>query len=207
MDTKGEFKFLVVVGAWNRNIFTENWIKKFLLPEDDFTLEISLGSAQAHRVSTDKIRIEFENNKINLIPIQFSIKICEYLIELAVKLSEYLPHTPATGYGINFIFHEDSNTINSELIKICDKDQLISKDIEYIDSQYTHVFKFSEIGKATVKLTVTPAKDKTIFDFNLHTKINDLVEFKESILNIKISEIYTSITNLLSDVYDISLKG
>ena len=187
MNLKDGFKFLVIVGAWNRNIFTDQWIKKFLIPNDDFTLEMTFGPVQSHRISTDKIRIEFENGRISLIPIKFDLEVCESLIELATKLADYLPHTPVSGYGLNLVFEMENQKIDGSLIKICDKDHLISNGIKYIDSQYRHRFKFDSHENFTVNLNVTPSEKICVFDFNFHADIKDLVDFKGSIstLNIK----------------------
>jgi hypothetical protein len=123
MGLKNEFKFLVLAGAWNQNIFTDQWIKKYLIPDDEFVFEVAIGGLiRSHRVSTDTFRIEFENGRISLIPIAFDFDTAELLIEMALKLADYLPHTPVSGYGLNLIFEIEKTKVNKNLIKICDQD-------------------------------------------------------------------------------------
>ncbi|MCF8090129.1 MAG: hypothetical protein K9K63_08705 [Desulfotignum sp.] len=206
MGLKKEFKFLVLVGAWNQNIFTDQWIKKYLIPDDEFVFEVAIGGLiRSHRVSTDKYRIEFENGRISLIPIVFDLEIAELLIEMAVKLADYLPHTPVSGYGLNLVFEIEKTKFNKNLIKICDQDILVNDGIKYLEFQYKHRFKFDKFSNYEITLNVLPSKETCTFDFNYHSKINDLVAFKESIYELNFRELYQSTLDLLNDVYDISI--
>lgn len=206
MGLKNEFKFLVIVGAWNNNIFTEEWIRKYLLPDDEFKIEMAFGPISSHRVSTDKFRIEFEPGRISLVPIKFDIELCDTLIDIGVKLADYLPHTPITGYGLNLVFDIKKQDIDCSLIKICDKDNLISNGINYIDSQYKHRFKLDEFENIIVNLTVIPSDEICTFDFNFHSAAKDLVAFKGSIYELNINKLYGATTNLLEKVYGASFE-
>ncbi|MFO7748512.1 MAG: hypothetical protein R6V54_00315 [Desulfobacteraceae bacterium] len=204
MSLKNEFKFLVIIGAWNNNIFTEQWVKKYLIPDNEFKVEMAFGTVPSHRISTDKFRIEFEPGRISLIPIKFDFELCETLIDIAVKLADYLPHTPITGYGINLVFVFKSQDVENSLIKICDKESFLGySGINYIESQYQHKFKFDEFENYTVNLAVKPSEETCTFDFNFHSEAKDLVEFKGSIYDFDTPKLYKLSMDLLTTVYEV----
>ncbi|MGE0083715.1 MAG: hypothetical protein AB7S75_04780 [Desulfococcaceae bacterium] len=202
MKLMNEFKLLVIVGAWNRNIFSGEWIKKFLLPKDDFFLEVALDNS--HRISSEKIRVEFHNNRINFIPIINDIENYKYISDLSLKIADYLPHTPVFGYGINFIFECDSKKIQTNLIKINDIDKLNECGIIVINSQYKHSVKFDNIP---INIAITAINDNLNFDFNFHSDIRNLTQFKESIYEFPVERLYSIALEIMKNVYMLQLEG
>ncbi|RJP86701.1 MAG: hypothetical protein C4518_13085 [Desulfobacteraceae bacterium] len=198
MELTKEFKLLVIVGAWNRNIFSKEWIKKYLLPKDDFEIEFSLGLDGSHRISLEKIRIEFHNNRINFIPRINSAETYAVISELASKIADYLPHTPVSGFGINFIFQCEKEEIQGDLIKISDVEKLHEHGAHIIGSQHKHNIKIDNIY---VNLTVSTNNEHLYFDFNFHSDIINLTQFKEKIYEFPIEKLYNIASKTIETVY------
>ena len=108
---------LVIVGGWNSRIFTPPWIKKYLFPEEqeDFTIEMpapfSSGfNAQfiSPRISSKEVRILLQENRLSFSPVENKVEHFDRIEELATQLADYLPHTPVTAYGVNFLFTDES---------------------------------------------------------------------------------------------------
>lgn len=68
----------------------------------------------SYRISSKKIRILAQNNRLNFIPRCTDDETFDTIQELAIKAADYLPHTPVTAFGINFVFDD---TINNSLLE------------------------------------------------------------------------------------------
>ncbi len=204
MELSKEFKLLVIVGAWNRNIFTYEWIKKYLLPKEDFTSEVSLGLENSHRISSEKIRIEFHNNRLNFIPIHNDIDTYQMITDLAMKIADYLPHTPVYGYGINFIFECQKTEIQNDLIKICDIEKLDEYGVDILNSQHKHSVKFDNVF---ININISSNNENLNFDFNFHSDIANLIEFKDRIYEFPINKLKQIALEIMKNVYLLELNG
>ncbi len=204
MKIKEEFKILVIVGSWNRAIFQKDWIKRFLLPNEDFLLEFSLNLDGSHRISTNNIRIEFHNNRLNFIPIKNDINTYELISEIAFKIADYLPHTPVIGYGVNFIFEGKSQDIKHDLIKTYDTDKLLDYKATIINSEHKHSIHLDNVS---CNFSISLNNDKLIFGFNFHTDIKDLVQFKEKLDEKPITKLNEIALGIMDNVYNIQPDG
>jgi len=203
MKLTNEFKLLVILGAWNRSIFSKEWIEKYLLPNDEFSIEFSLDLDGSHRVSSSKIRIEFHNNRLNFIPIKNDIETFDLITDLAVKIADYLPHTPVFGYGINFSFESEINASIAQLIKIGDEDRLKENKIEIISSNLGHKLRYNDI---LVNLSIMK-NEKLFFEFNFHTDIVNMTQFKDKIYENNIVSMRNASIEILNSVYDVEIDG
>jgi hypothetical protein len=204
MKLINEFKLLVLVGMWNRRIFSADWIKNYLLPQDDFTIEFSLNLDGSHRISSEKIRIEFHNDRLIFIPKNNNIATYELISDLSIKIADYFPHTPVISYGINFIFECQNSNIQNQLIKISDVDKLNEYGVNIIKSQHKHSVKFNDIF---INITVSINNEKLYFDFNFHSDIKNLAQFKDKIYEFSINKLYRIALEIMKNVYMFQLDG
>lgn len=200
MNLAKEFPLLVIFGAWNRSIFSGEWIKKFLLPKDTFSFEIALDNA--HRITTEKIRIEFHGHRINFIPMANDMETYQDISHLSLKIADYLPHTPVFSYGVNFVFHCKIADVQGDLIKISDVDKLREYDIEVIGSQYKHSVKFNDIP---INIMTSTSNDNLYLEFNFHSNIKDFIEFKEKTNEFPVEKLYAISLEIMKNVYEVQL--
>ena len=127
MILKTDYNALVVVGFWNKGIFNHDWVKRFLLPnEEKLHVEFPINVDVSHRVSSEIIRIYVIGNKLNFIPRNTYDETFEIIQNLAVKTADYLPHTPVTSFGINFLFETtDIDEIPAQLLELNDAEKLM----------------------------------------------------------------------------------
>ena len=200
-------KLLVIVGTWNRNIFSKEWIKKYLLPKDGFTMEFSLDLVGSHRISSKNVNIEFHSNKLNFIPKSDDIEVYEIISGLAVKIADYLPHTPVFGYGINFKFEGNANNIQHGLITTNDVEKLVGYGAQLINSQHRHSVKIDDIDDILVNISITMNNDRLYFDFNFHSDITNLTQFKEKIYTSPIKKLHSIALDIMSNAYQVQIEG
>ena len=201
---------LVIVGGWNRHIFTQDWIKRYLFPKEEFTIDmlVSQGfNAQfiSPRISSKEVEILFQENRLNFNPVENNNENLDRIQELALQLADYLPHTPVTGYGVNFLFTE--NEVSDDLINL-----MRPKDLEKIEQfggsltseQYS---RHLMLNGRTLNITIRFEGESVDFDFNFHFNIRDLVAFKAGILETPILKLRQEAVKFIAKVYSLELEG
>ena len=201
---------LVIVGGWNRHIFTQDWIKRYLFPKEEFTIDmlVSQGfNAQfiSPRISSKEVEILFQENRLNFNPVENNNENLDRIQELALQLADYLPHTPVTGYGVNFLFTE--NEVSNDLINL-----MRPKDLEKIEQfggsltseQYS---RHLMLNGRTLNITIRFEGESVDFDFNFHFNIRDLVAFKAGILETPILKLRQEAVKFIAKVYSLELEG
>ena len=205
---------LVILGGWNAHIFNPDWIRRYLFDgkkeklEVDILTELPYGfnpEYASQRVSSKEVRIQLQGNKLSLSPIENRDKYFKKTEEIALLLADYLPHTPVSGFGMNFVFTE--NRVSEGLKNIVrpkDLSKIEKFGASLIGQQYTRSFELdSMILNFTIEL-----KDKRItFKLNFHTEISDLVEFKTKIYETSVLEMKEKAVEFIVSVYDLELKG
>jgi len=201
---------LVIVGGWNRHIFTQDWIKRYLFPKEEFTIDmlVSQGfNAQfiSPRISSKEVEILFQENRLNFNPVENKNENFDRIQDLALQLANYLPHTPVTAYGVNFLFTE--NQVSGDLINL-----IRPRDLEKIEQfggsltneQYTRGLV---LNGRILNITIKLEGEKVTFDLNFHFNIRNLVEFKAGISEISILELKQEAIQFITEIYGLELEG
>lgn len=214
MKLDSSFSGLVIVGGWNGHIFNPNWIKRYLFPAEDEQLTIDIHAQfpqgfdpqfVSPRISSKEVTILLQGNKLNFTPVKNKDENFDRIQDLALQLADYLPHTPVSGYGVNFLFVEDY--VSEDLVNL-----IRPKDLEEIEQfgasltseEYTRCL---ELNERTLNFTVGLENEKATFKFNFHSKINDLVAFKAGISKTSILELKQAATQFIAGIYNLELKG
>lgn len=169
---------IVIVGGWNKMIFNKEWVGKYLFPNDDLLLEVNFSYPGSHRISNKKVRIEIFNDKIIFIPIVITSESYELIEELANKTIDYLPHTPANNYGINFIYENESSEVFPDILN---GDFNIIKEGVPIQVKKSYAFNYNLGPKELNIILKETSEKKFIISFNYHYKLKILTDFKGSI--------------------------
>ena len=203
---------LVIVGGWNRHIFTQDWIKRYLFPgeQDKFTIDMMVAQGfntqfVSPRILSKEVEILFQENRLNFNPVENKNENFDRIQKLALKLADYLPHTPVTAYGVNFLFTE--NQVSGDLINL-----IRPRDLEKIEKfggsltseQYTHHLM---LNGRDLNVTTRREGGKVTFDLNFHFNISDLVEFKAGISETSILELKQEAIQFITHVYSLELEG
>lgn len=214
MKLDQSFSGLVIVGGWNSHIFNPNWIKRYLFPAEDekLTIDIQAQFPQGFnpqfvspRISSKDVRILLQGNKLNFIPVKDEDENLNLIQDLALQLAHYLPHTPVSGYGVNFLFTEDH--VSEDLINL-----IRPKDLEEIEQfgasltgeEYTRRLVLNE---HPLNFTIGLEGKKVTFKFNFHFKIGNLAAFKGKIAETSILELKQKAVEFLAEIYDTELEG
>lgn len=203
---------LVIVGGWNRHIFTQDWIKRYLFPaeQDKFTIDMMVAqgfNAQfvSPRILSKEVEILFQENRLNFNPVENKNENFDRIQELALKLADYLPHTPVTAYGVNFLFTENEIIEDlTNLIRPRDLEKIKKFGGSLTSEQYTHHLM---LNGRNLNVTTRREGEKVTFDLNFHFNISDLVEFKAGISETSILELKQEAIQFITHVYSLELEG
>ena len=201
---------LVIVGGWNRYIFTQDWIKRYLFPEEEFKIDMLVSqdfNAQfiSPRILSKEVELLFQENRLNFNPVENNNENLDRIQEIALQLADYLPHTPVTGYGVNFLFTE--NEVSDDLINL-----IRPRDLEKIEQfggsltgeQYNrHLMLNGRILNTIIRLD----GESVDFDLNFHFNIRDLVGFKSGISETPILELKQEAAQFITEIYNLELEG
>lgn len=173
------------------------------MPDKALTVEYPLNFDGSPRTSSDCISIAVVNDRLIFVAENNEDATLELVQELAGKVADYLPHTPVTSFGMNFIFEEKANDSLKALLELSDVGRLEAHKVSIQDTKYVHRFK---LNTKIVNLTVS-AKDETFsFNLNFHFELKTLTEFKEVISTNTILDLKTEAISLMTDVYDLELN-
>lgn len=205
---------LVIVGGWNAHIFNPDWIGRYLFDgkkgelKVDILTELPYGfnpEFASQRVSSKEVRIQLQGNKLSLSPMENKDKYFKRIEEIALLLADYLPHTPVSGFGVNFVFTE--NKVSEDLKNIIrpkDLGKIESFGASLISQQYTRSLEFNDI---TLNFTIELKDKKVTYKLNFHTEISDLVQFKTRISETSVLALKEKAVEFIVSVYDLELKG
>lgn len=203
---------LVIVGGWNRHIFTQDWIKRYLFPgeKEKFTIDMMVAQGfntqfVSPQISSKEVEILFQENRLNFNPVENKNENFDRIQDLALQLAHYLPHTPVTAYGVNFLFTEE--TASGDLINL-----IRPRDLEKIEQfggsltneQYTRGLV---LNGRILNITIKLEGEKVSFDLNFHFNIRNLVEFKAGISEISILELKQEAIQFITEIYGLELEG
>ncbi len=205
---------LVILGGWNAHIFNPDWIRRYLFDgkkeelKADILTELPYGFSPqfvSQRVSSKEVRIQLQGNKLSLSPIENKDKYFKRTEEIALLLADYLPHTPVSGFGMNFVFTE--NRVSEEMKNIVrpkDLSKIEKFGASLIDQQYTRSL---ELDSMILNFTIELKDKRTTFKLNFHTDIRDLAQFKTKISETSVLTMKEKAVEFIVSVYNLELKG
>ena len=169
------FDTLVVLGAWNKHIFSEKWIQENILEKEwQYSVLYPMNTIGSLKFSLKNIDFFIMGERL-----VFQIKntdetTYQEIVKIARKIFQKLIHTPVSAIGINFLLkstHTESQLPDNEKLI-----QTIGKDIT--TSEITRSFALS--SQETLNLKIEFQSECSMLNFNFNYQIESIQE----ILNI-----------------------
>ena len=205
---------LVILGGWNAHIINPDWIRRYLFDGNNEKLKVDILAElpysfnpqfAAQRISSKEIKIQLQGNKLSISPIGNKDKNFKRIEEIALLLADYLPHTPVSGFGVNFVFTDNnmSEDLNN-IIRQKDLGKIEKFGASLISQQYTRSF---ELDSRTLNLTIEIKGKRVTFKLNFHSDIHDLVQFKTEISEVSVLKLKQKAAEFISEIYSLELIG
>lgn len=160
---------LVIIGAWNRAIFSQDWVMKNLLSDaKNVKIEYPINGIGSLRFSTEDISFFIFGERLIFKALNSKEQTFRTIISIARQLLRLLSHTPISALGINFVYKTDSlNIFNSfdDTKKLVD---FIGREIN--SQELTRSFSLDEV--LTLNLKMQSNDKQSIIDFNYNYTVN-----------------------------------
>lgn len=164
----------VFLGAWNRAIFSPNWIALHLFgyPEgEEVAAREVVETVEAKKMSVQKKAIYFEsvgivatNSRIEIFVNDLEPQTIEKAEHAALSMIQTLPHTPLGPFGVNFAFFERDADI--DLLDLLTANDKVDSHYEVVSQEFTTGIRIDDNVVCNLRRSVT-GSDVT-FDFNFH---------------------------------------
>ena len=210
MEFGKDYSALVIIGSWNKDIFTEDWIKTHIFTEEDkeFKLEhLVYKNLQMQFVrpiiTFDDVQLIILENKLVFNLLEVDDHNLELIQDLSIKLADKLSHTPVSSYGVNFIINEnqpDEGLLNS--MRSSDLEKLKMSGIAIGAEEYSRRLILDE---KTLNFTTRIENNQVVFDSNFDFGIQDLSEFKEKISQNTILQLKQEAIQFINQTYGVKL--
>jgi hypothetical protein len=207
MNLQQDRHVLVLVGGWNANIvLNPKWVKKYLLPgEDKIRLELKLEPSQTFSpcLTAGDVKISLFGSRL-CFSTTAPEPIFHQIQDLACKLADYLPHTPVSAYGVNFVFRapiSERKFLNQDTILY--QALTVVGEITEEHSRYTLKHR-KAILNLTAKETCAVEGDGNILelDFNFDHQIADLSQLKAGFDDTPIDDYFGFAKQLAQEMED-----
>jgi hypothetical protein len=179
MIARPEGSNIVVVGSWNRAIFSPPWMGEVVFGSPDVEVLIALAPDMPLVYKSDKVLVEVSSSRLLFRPVVLNDECLVASEQLALKILRRLPETPVRAVGINFAY-EDKNAPTDvlQLFSLSDDRQLLDANWIICERKITR-----SLDKNGEKLNLSLAYDgnTTLFDFNYHTELGTNAAAQEAI--------------------------
>lgn len=191
-----EKNVLVVVGGWNPQIvLNPTWLKKFLFPEQkEFKVEFQVGPGQLPTlcVTASNLKISLPGSRLCFSQTGNEGPKFGMIQTVAYKLADFLPHTPVSAYGVNFVFETDigkRSFMNQDTVlykALTESGKTITEE----HSRYSMSYGGALLNITARETTAETGSKSLELDFNFHRAINDLALLKAGLDETSIDEYF-----------------
>lgn len=167
---------IVVVGTWNRDIFTPDWVKENILNGKGFSVFFPLESSFSLKFDVDKkFSFLINGSRLEFYLLDDSESTVNELLDALRNILRCLVHTPIKSFGINFVYEENGK--GNYLSSIDDTEKLKEAIGCGIDSsELKRSFLLND--SSTLNFSITQKGECATFNFNYHynvTMVNDML--------------------------------
>ena len=154
------------------------------------------------RISTDELSLYVSQGRFNFSVSNHKDEVYLKIGKIALKLADYLMHTPVSSFGLNFVYECNPKEEIDKYFSVNDSDNFVNFGLE---AKATVIKRSFEQKDSILNFTVT-RDEKYKFDFNYHFNISSLVEFKDKFDPKNILALKKQSEKLLSDLYNLEME-
>lgn len=210
MKEKLPVNHFVVVGAWNKAIFSPEWMIENIISEyQNPKIEIPVGLDSSFKFTTNDFSFVILGNRLEISSQTLSEESFIKIIEIARKVFRLLPHTPINAIGLNFVFTCNESELEENFhFSFHDEEALLSNiNKELTAKAIKRIFKIND--KSLLTLSITKTNQIFEFDFNFNYNVSKI---EEAIINIFedsneiIKDKRSKAIEILNNVYNLTLE-
>ncbi len=194
---------LVVVGSWNKYIFSEDWIRNNILEEGaKCSIQYPLNALGSLKFSLENLSFFIFGESLRFqVNNDADVSYLE-VIRIARKIFQKLVHTPVVALGVNYIYEADKSI---DIAKDLPRNEKLLDVVgdEIISSESTRTFKISEQEILNFKVQQKDGINSFNFNFNYDIKsLNDAINIigdEDSLILDKKKKTNSILTDIYTD--------
>ena len=208
-DSYANINTIVIVGAWNISIFTQEWVRNNILRGEDYpevNVSYPLNMMHSLRFSTNKFEFCIGNNRFMFTLKEKSDQAEKDMLMAVSSICSKLPYTPVTALGVNFIFETESSV--PVLNTLRDTESIVrSIGLDQDSVQITRSFKRNETETLNFKISQISGGNVK-YDINNDYKVRDIREIldvlngDDNIISTKRNEALTLLRTVYNEELD-----
>lgn len=205
MKLQNNYDTLVIIGAWNRAIFSPDWVQRFVFPGEEIGIEIPLDNLDASpRFSSNDLSICVVNQKLVFNISNPTNDKFHQVGSKAISVCRALAHTPITCFGINHYFEGSKQEIEkSNIFDFSNFDVLQNKGYELRSMRNQQSLKFEH---HILNIIWTLDGDRTSLEFNNHYEVKDVESFISVFDENMLFNRLENSTNYIKNIYGLSVE-
>lgn len=176
MEDKKSTTHLVVVGLWNKAIFSAEWVQKNILSgTDKIKVEVPIGLDSSLKFTTNDFSFVIAGSRLEMGSQTLIDSSFQSIIESSRKIFRLLPHTPVNALGINHVFQCKIEEFDFESFFSFKDTADLTSDLSDKMTNNTIQRKFEINEIETINLSISTSKEKACeFSFNFNYKLEKI---------------------------------
>ncbi|MBU0558789.1 MAG: hypothetical protein KKD86_13875 [Bacteroidetes bacterium] len=184
-------------------LLIQTGVSKYLLPNSELKVEIPLNVNGSMKISTDEISLYAVEGKLNFAIQKHTDEVLLKIGDMASQIADYLPHTPVSAFGLNYIFEDDHNPEMDKLFQFTDSESI--KDNGY-NLEIASITRKLKKDNYVLTLVITRSEKNYSYNFNYNYNINSLTYFKTKFESKSLINYKNDSLKLLSELYKLELE-
>lgn len=193
---------LVVVGSWNRDIFTPKWVKDNILIGTEFEVLFPVNTLNSMKfVILEKYSFAISLNRLEFQLLNNSQEVSTEMLNVAISILRCLIHTPINSFGINFLYKTNERP---GLLSSLQHTNEIKTELNNANIVRTEIVRTYNLdSKQTLNFKVSQEQENVTFDFNFSYNVDnikmmmDIIDGNDNMIN----ERRIIAKNLIENVY------
>ena len=204
MKIRDSYNPLIIVGAWNKAIFSPEWISKYIFNGAELNVEVPINNTNASlKFHAKEIALNIVDQRLIFYAKSHNDDLFDLVGETALNLCRFLPHTPVFSYGINHVFEASTEEVKHKGILDIADNQKLNDEYSIIGIKTIRIIKLPD---CKLNFTCSQNEDTIIFDFNFHYDIASLENFIQEFDAKKINQKKMEAIQLLHNVYGLTIE-
>jgi hypothetical protein len=199
---------LVLAGRWNQHILTPAWVGKNIFGTPKIEIETMIGpTVGGVRYTTPNVRLIPSDVNLVVAARRADDETLECMEEVALKLLEFLPHTPLNAYGINFGFRrEELGEGLASVFRLSDVGELTSAGASILGTEISRALQFAD-SKEILNLKFTVERDTggLVAHLNYHNQVGSAEDARKLLKGSLVDRKKRTLA-LLRDVYKMEIE-
>lgn len=194
---------IIIAGAWNRRLFSPEWVGRWIFDGKPIDVEIPLMLGGPFKFIHDGLELYPDSDRLIIIPKNLEDSSLSAAEKVSIKILDLLPHTPIAALGLNFAFLEESLNDRLKIFSLLDDPLLAGNSLEIIETQIRRLLKFES---KICNLSIVRKPESIIIDFNFHFEGSEVIGTKGQVVN-NFIPFKQKALEICKIVYDIQLEG